>query len=344
MTREDSESVLLSQLNEALTLAELQPALETIATETDASAVGLVRFPRSFVGELGAALVRFWKTPLADDALYPWLRAQPASEPLLNPMGDKRMHAWQQSEAFRAFYEPRHMGALLVLRLNDLAFAERGMAAVVLAKKDRPFVAREQAWLLRVLPNLAAAHTRVARHESVVGHRTGLISLLEQRLGACAALATARGDLVWVSEAAKQSLGEQGEALLQERVIAGLGKMVQGADGPVEFVLRLPGQPSLFGIMSFVRESPETSVHYVAVELSGSGVETHADVYKLTKAEREVYDLLVQGAPYEEIAKQRFVAMETVRSHAKAVFKKLGVSTRMELMVARKASTKADPR
>src|SRR5205823_6524328 len=103
-------------------------------------------------------------------------------------------------------------------------------------------------------------------------------------------------------------------------------EIAKGAPGkPKEFVIGVAGRKRVFGAMSFVRESPESSVHYIAVELYGSEVEAGAEAYRLTKSEREVYELLKLGKSNEDIARERFVSIETVRSHVKSLFRKFGV-------------------
>jgi DNA-binding CsgD family transcriptional regulator len=52
----------------------------------------------------------------------------------------------------------------------------------------------------------------------------------------------------------------------------------------------------------------------------------------LTPAQREVYDLLLKGISTREIAEQLERSEFTVRNHIKAVFKKLGVNSRVALM------------
>ncbi len=54
----------------------------------------------------------------------------------------------------------------------------------------------------------------------------------------------------------------------------------------------------------------------------------------LTAREAEVLDLLQQGASNAEIAQKLHVGVETVRTHARNIYRKLGVTSRRELAAA----------
>jgi DNA-binding CsgD family transcriptional regulator len=149
---------------------------------------------------------------------------------------------------------------------------------------------------------------------------------------------------LWMSQSARDALGMEGRAALEERLKDVTREIAKGTvEKAKEFVIGIAGKKRVFGAMSFVRENPESSVHYIAVELYGSEVDAGHDAYKLTKSEREVYELLKLGKSNEDIARERFVSIETVRSHVKSLFRKFGVSSRVELLV-RKPAIEADDR
>jgi DNA-binding CsgD family transcriptional regulator len=54
----------------------------------------------------------------------------------------------------------------------------------------------------------------------------------------------------------------------------------------------------------------------------------------LTSREKEVLDLLLSNHSNREIAEKLFIDYETIRSHRKNIYKKLGVNTIMELAMA----------
>lgn len=51
---------------------------------------------------------------------------------------------------------------------------------------------------------------------------------------------------------------------------------------------------------------------------------------QLTTREKEILDLLAKGLMYKEIAAQKSISVETVRKHARNIYEKLQVTTRME--------------
>ena len=57
-----------------------------------------------------------------------------------------------------------------------------------------------------------------------------------------------------------------------------------------------------------------------------------AGLYRLSEREREVMALLAQGMSYGHIEKELFISLNTVKSHASRIYRKLGVSSRQELI------------
>lgn len=210
----------------------------------------------------------------------------------------------------------------LIVPLDDLPIGERKSSGLVLSRAA-PYGDAERAIVDDCREAFAAANKRIMRFEALMGHNNGLTVLIEQRLGACAALATAGGEIVWMSRSARDVLGDEGVEVLKKRI------NTRGEQD--ELQLDLGKAHKVFCKLSLVRETPRSSVHFIAVELHGSDVAADP-TFSLTKAEREVYDLLKQGKRYEEIASARFVSLETVRTHVKKVFKKLGIGSRKELL------------
>jgi DNA-binding CsgD family transcriptional regulator len=55
------------------------------------------------------------------------------------------------------------------------------------------------------------------------------------------------------------------------------------------------------------------------------------EIYELTERERQVTQLLVGGMPIDEIARSLHISQHTLRDHVKAIFAKVGVTSRPEL-------------
>jgi len=57
----------------------------------------------------------------------------------------------------------------------------------------------------------------------------------------------------------------------------------------------------------------------------------NADDYNLTKREHEILGLLMDGLSYKEIADKCFISVQTLNSHIKNIYNKLGVHSRAEV-------------
>ncbi len=53
--------------------------------------------------------------------------------------------------------------------------------------------------------------------------------------------------------------------------------------------------------------------------------------FDLTKREQEILELLMQGFTYKEIAAQCFISVQTLNTHVKNIYHKLGVHSRAEI-------------
>ena len=65
--------------------------------------------------------------------------------------------------------------------------------------------------------------------------------------------------------------------------------------------------------------------------MPGPGTAGQADSGVLTPREAEVLELLQDGASNAQIAHQLSIGVETVRTHARHIYRKLGISSRREL-------------
>jgi len=66
----------------------------------------------------------------------------------------------------------------------------------------------------------------------------------------------------------------------------------------------------------------------------GAGVSRRANAFGLTKRELDIVSLLVDGLANKEIADKCAIAPRTVKHHLTHLFEKLGVSNRVELVIA----------
>jgi DNA-binding NarL/FixJ family response regulator len=67
------------------------------------------------------------------------------------------------------------------------------------------------------------------------------------------------------------------------------------------------------------------------LEIVDSAIESKPQRTGLTRAEQGVAELVVEGLTNKQMAEQLFVSHYTIDSHLRSIFKKLGVSSRLEL-------------
>ncbi|NLW78940.1 MAG: helix-turn-helix transcriptional regulator [Ruminococcaceae bacterium] len=64
-----------------------------------------------------------------------------------------------------------------------------------------------------------------------------------------------------------------------------------------------------------------------------ANVEEHPSVEGLTQREHDVFELLIKGKKMREIADELGIKYSTVNTHQKSVYKKLGVTSRVECIL-----------
>ena len=52
----------------------------------------------------------------------------------------------------------------------------------------------------------------------------------------------------------------------------------------------------------------------------------------LSQREREIFEGLIKGLAYKEIATQFYISVNTVKTHTKSIYSKLGIKNRIELL------------
>ena len=67
------------------------------------------------------------------------------------------------------------------------------------------------------------------------------------------------------------------------------------------------------------------------LDSADSAIASRPQRTELTRAEQGVAELVVEGLTNKQMAEQLFVSHYTIDSHLRSIFKKLGVSSRLEL-------------
>jgi DNA-binding CsgD family transcriptional regulator len=82
------------------------------------------------------------------------------------------------------------------------------------------------------------------------------------------------------------------------------------------------------------RQAQELKAKESASTLNLAGCEQFMkNIATLTKAERGVFDLYMEGLTAEQIARRLFNSIHTIKSHNTSIYRKLGVTSRKELML-----------
>jgi len=68
----------------------------------------------------------------------------------------------------------------------------------------------------------------------------------------------------------------------------------------------------------------------IAPPVSANG---HEDDYHLSKREKEILTMMIDGLSFRSIAEKQFIGYETVRTHVKKIYKKLHVASATEAVV-----------
>lgn len=91
------------------------------------------------------------------------------------------------------------------------------------------------------------------------------------------------------------------------------------------------GGPVRVFVAPFATRSPATGAPRRGALIFITSRDEHQDLQRLTPAQRAVADRLGVGATIDETARDLDVSPETVRTHLKAVYRKLGIASRAEL-------------
>jgi DNA-binding CsgD family transcriptional regulator len=135
---------------------------------------------------------------------------------------------------------------------------------------------------------------------------------------------------LWMSASARETLGDA-----EGQLSARLAEHLSGTRPGEQLVIKTPGA-YVYVTWSLVRESPHTSVHYLAIDLRGTKVAASAEL-TLTPAEQALYALLLAGKSYAEMAEEKFVSRTTVKTHVRHILRKLGASSRVALLAKLRA-------
>jgi len=86
-------------------------------------------------------------------------------------------------------------------------------------------------------------------------------------------------------------------------------------------------------IKSFLLRETERKTKYVSNSITASNnTDSLLNNYNISEREKEVVALLLEGKSYQQIAEQLFVSVNTVKTHVRKIYPKLGINSRHELV------------
>lgn len=203
------------------------------------------------------------------------------------------------------------------------------------ASDDPPFAA-EDAQLMRDAARMLAGSLRQASFSAtddrgVDPGRTGVL-LIDHDLQPQGFTHAARD---WFAVLQGRDVGEQ--TPLPVHVYCAVGRLLaaEAGDDPNRPArVRVRTSDTQWAIIEAARM--EGSANAIAVSVRGAGAEDIlalvARAHGLTPRERELVALVLEGLDTRKIAERMFISRYTVKDHLKAVFDKLGVRSRRELV------------
>jgi DNA-binding CsgD family transcriptional regulator len=244
---------------------------------------------------------------------------------------ERRRHC--ATAAYADFYRPNDAEFLASAWLAPLAYGQPGMAGLLLARprSSGDFEPADLDRFAALVPALAAAVARCRRFEAEEDRRCALEVMVESQDAAVLVFDT-RGRLLLASPRAEAFFGSalaRGGGELPAPIVAEarkVGALAAAAGGAApRFQVHVGSVTASFSV---VRAASGASL--VLCRLDADPLAGLAARCALSPAESEVLALLAEGLSNEQIARRRFVSVETVRTHVKRTLAKLAVPTRVQ--------------
>jgi DNA-binding CsgD family transcriptional regulator len=254
--------------------------------------------------------------------------------------------AWRRSSVLNEYYPTFEAARHLVARVNDVPFGQPGVCAMVLCRS-----ARQPGWGsadVELLEQLLPVVREAARRTWEGRWAQQMADILGGVLGHndCGAIAVfdAEARLVWMSPKARGLLvGHLGKRwVLPDPFLLAVRRVGMLAGERIPRSIALDVGPLDGGsLRASLRLSrlPDESRWFVVAQFEAA-VATAADVadrFGLTRAELAVACELLGGRSNPEIGRRLFVSRDTVRTHLRHIFQKLGVSSRVEAILKLRA-------
>lgn len=289
------------------------------------------RKPMMWGGTLPHMMREYPADLFAEDPIYRWNLTLPPS--LFIATGeDFDMAAFAKSRPCLEFYQPREIGFMCGVRPTGLPYGAQHMFGLMFCtpRLDQRFAAKELDKLRHLEIPLRAAARRLSLFRSLQAREDVLCQLIERQREAVVVW-DADGRLIWSSSEAQRVLeGPCARADLNHAAALALRQTRRGAvfgDGALlgrPRRLRSGRGATLLVEFSCIRGADQRP--WLLAELQPAA--TGPALNTLTRSETRVLRLLAAGLSNREIAERLVISSETVKTHVKHIFSKLGVSSR----------------
>ena len=333
----------------ATSLSDLGAALPHLRAAIGASNVLLYHYPdpgrlAPVAGDLMPVVEDYTEDLYRQDACHQAARQFQAGPRILrdHQLIERRQHI--AGAPYNEFYRHHDIDHFACTWLTRVPYADSGMVGLLIGRSPRQgdFDDDEIARLRLALPAFVGATERGLR---IALDRELFEAVLDAAsIRACFAL-DERGRVPWASARAERLLApilahgavpDDLVAAAQALLRAAAASPVRGAAGaaappPIVAVRIACGEVSRRAELTGVgaaRRLVIVAIDEAQTELAA--INAVAARHALTLAETDVLGWLVHGLPNREIAARLYVSIETVRTHLKRVFSKLGVATRGE--------------
>jgi DNA-binding CsgD family transcriptional regulator len=327
--------------------------LDKLQALTGASGAGLFSFDQLGAvsirgGSLASEMSNYTPDLFPEDALQQWsLRLPPGMfiSDGSHPEGKRfDIAAHLRSRPYADFYRPLDIAFVMGVWPTGKAYGSPDMFGLILTKPHpfEPFAAETVRQVRHLETPFRLAARRIARFNALE-HRADVLAQLPGCKSGSLALWDPEGRLVWASAQAQRHL----ESKLRR------GDLDQAARAAALQLSRRNGTgEALLGRPRLLRSGmgPPMRVAFSCITASDGRPWLLAEIQvaaasspleDLTPAETRVLHLLARGLSNAEIGEQLRISRETVKTHLKRVFFKLGVSSRAKAMhfVARRSQS-----
>jgi DNA-binding CsgD family transcriptional regulator len=250
-------------------------------------------------------------------------------------------------------YEAERM---VVARMSSTPFGQLGAAAFMLGRSRRQpaWTPAEIELLSRALPVFEGAYHRLesAAAEPVLA---GLSHVLDRADCGAISIFDEESLLIWSSHKAQAMWSrhfsrERNPATALEGAVRRMNASLKRKRSPRTMKIRLSatgaGGPCLVAhlwIAYFWAQGRHVVVvRFESPPLDAEERESVAEDYGLSRAEKAVATELMQGLTNPEIGARLFISPETVRTHLRHIFEKLGARSRVEVVLKLRAPNTPD--